>query len=323
MQESRLSHPVRMLVAAVTCAMLLGGRGSAQPALLTIRVASTPDDQITPVLYAQRTGRFRQAGLDVQIEKQSGGAAVAAGVAGGSYDIGKSSMIAIYSAHERGIPFTLVAPAGISEAKSPYGYLIVAKDSAIHSGRDLNGKTLAVAALSSVDQMCVQSWMDQHGGDSKTLKIIELSQSEDGAALTEHRIDAALTVHPQVDAALATGNVRILAEAYAAIGPRYFVSAWFAMSDWATKHADAVETFARVVRETAGYTNAHHAHTAPMLAEISGIQLPVVQQMTRGIAGTTLEASLVQPTIDAAAKYGILKRSFPARDLIFSVTSAR
>jgi NitT/TauT family transport system substrate-binding protein len=323
MQKSHLSRLVRVLVAGVTCAMLLGGRGSAQPALVTIRVASTPDDQITPVLYAQRTGRFRQAGLDVQIEKQSGGAAVAAGVAGGSYDIGKSSVIAIYSAHERGIPFTLVAPAGISEAKSPYGYLIVAKDSAIHSGRDLNGKTLAVAALSSVDQMCVQSWMDQHGGDSKTLKIIELSQSEDGAALAEHRIDAALTVHPQVDAALATGKVRILAEAYAAIGPRYFVSVWFAMSDWAAKHADVVETFARVVRETAGYTNAHHADTAPMLAEISGIQLPVVQQMTRGIAGTTLEASLVQPTIDAAAKYGILKRTFPARDLIFSVTSAR
>lgn len=314
---------LRSLGASFVCAALLGGSVTAQPALVTIRVASTPDDQITPVLYAQRTGRFRQAGLDVQIEKQSGGAAVAAGVAGGSYDIGKSSVIAIFSAHERGIPFTFVAPAGISEAKSPYGYLIVAKDSTIRTGRDLNGKTLAVAALSSVDQICIQSWMDQHGGDSKTVKIIELPQSEDGAALTEHRIDAALTVHPQVDAALATGNVRVLAEAYAAIGPRYFVSAWFAMSDWASKHADAVETFGRVVRETAAYTNAHHAETAPLLAEISGIQLPVLQAMTRGTAGTSLEPALFQPTIEAAAKYGVLKRAFPAREVLFSPGTAR
>ncbi len=308
---------IRYLGLLATCAGMLSTTAGADPALVTVRVASTPDDMVTPVLYALRTGRFKQAGLDVVLEKQSGGAAIAAGIAGGSYEIGKSSVMALFSAHERGLPFTVIAPGGISETTTPYGYLIVAKDSAIQNARDLNGKTLAVAALSSVDQVCVQAWMDQHGGDSKTLKLVELPQSEDGAALEGHRIDAALTIHPQVDAALASGKVRILGQAYTAIAPRYFVSTWFSTADWANKHASTVEKFARVVRETAAYTNAHHAETAPIVADFSGITLAVVQRMSRGVAGTQLDASLLQPPIEAAAKYGVLKHTFPAQEMIF------
>jgi len=291
------------------------------PGLVTVRVASTPDDQVTPVLYALRTGRFRAAGLDVQLEQSNGGAAIAAGVAGGSYDIGKSSLVALLNAHERGVPFTLIAPGGLSQSATPYGLLIVAKDSSIQSARDLNGKTLAVAALGAVDQIAAMSWIDKNGGDSKTLRFLEMPQTEDGAAIEQHRVDAANTIHPQVDAALATGKVRILANTYPSIAPQYFVSAWFTTNDWAGRHPDIVATFARVVRETAAYTNTHRAETAAMLSEFSGIPLVVVQNMPRAVAGTSLTPNLLQPLIDAAAKYNVLRRNFPAQEIIYSTRS--
>jgi NitT/TauT family transport system substrate-binding protein len=319
--RARLISLLRLVACASVC-LLAAGAASAQAGLVTVRVASTPDDALMPVLYAQRTGRFRAVGLDVQIEKANGGAAIAAGVAGGAYDIGKSALLSLFSAHERGLGFTLVAPGGISDAATPYGFLIVAKDAAIRSARDLNGKIASCSALQSLDEITLRQWVDQNGGDSSTMKFVEMPMTESGAALEAHRIDAALVIHPQVDAALAGGKVRILARAFTAIAPRYFVSAWFSDGEWATKHADVVARFARVVRESAAYANTHHAETAPLLADFSGIPLPVVQQMARATYGTVLDPALLQPVIDTAKRYGVLKRGFPAPEIVFSPPAA-
>src|SRR5580698_1163326 len=79
----------------------------------TVRVLIAPSDGVTAVVYAKHAGLFEKAGLDVTLDTQHNGAAVAAGVASGNYDIGNSSVTSILLAHERGLPFTLVAPAGI------------------------------------------------------------------------------------------------------------------------------------------------------------------------------------------------------------------
>jgi NitT/TauT family transport system substrate-binding protein len=301
-------------------ATLRGQAADAQPAALTtIRVATTPDDASMAVVFGQHLGHFRQAGLDVVISIQTSGAAIAAGIAGGSYDIGKSSLTSVLGAHLRNLPFTFVAPGGVSDPKVPYGHLIVANDGGITSAKDLNGKTIAVAALGSLDPVTISAWMDANGGDAKTIKFTELPQTESGVAVETHRIAAALIIHPQVDAVLAGGKVHILGEAYAGLAPLYLISGWFAMSDWVKANTVAVQKFVRILEETAKYANAHHAETAPVLADFSKIPLPVIQKMTRAVLGTTLNASLIQPVIDASVKYGVLKQSFAASEVIASL----
>jgi NitT/TauT family transport system substrate-binding protein len=286
------------------------------PAPLTIRVATTPDDVSMAVVYAQRTGRFRAAGLDVEISTQTSGAAIAAGIVGGAYDIGKSSLTSILSAHLRNVPFVFIAPGGISDRRQPYGHLIVANDSGITSAKDLNGKTLSVAALGSLDPVTISAWVDANGGDASTLKFVDLPQTEAGVAVETHRIAAALIVHPQVDAALADGKVHVLGDPYGALAPSYLISGWFTTTDWLKAHPDAAQKFVRIVEDTAAYANAHHADTAPVLADFSSIPLAVIQKTTRAVLGTTLTPALIQPVIDASAKYGVIARAFPAADVI-------
>jgi NitT/TauT family transport system substrate-binding protein len=285
---------------------------------LTIRVATTPDDASMAVVYAERTGRFRATGLDVEISQQSSGAAIAAGIIGGAYDVGKSSLTSVLSAHLRNIPFTFIAPGGVSDVRVPYGHLIVANDSGITSAKDLNGKTLSVAALGSLDPVTISAWIDANGGDAKTVKFVEIPQTESGAAVAAHRIAAALIIHPQVDEALAAGNVHVLGDPYGALAPLYLISGWFATSDWVRAHPDAAQKFARVVEDTASYANAHHADTAPVLADFSKIPLPVISKMTRAVLGTSLTPALIQPVIDASVKYGALARTFSAAEIITS-----
>ena len=282
----------------------------------TIRVATTPDDASMAVVYAQRTGRFRQAGLDVQISVQTSGAAIAAGIVGGAYDVGKSSLTSILSAHLRNVPFVFIAPGGLSDRRTAYGHLIVANDSGIASAKDLNGKILSVAALGSLDPVTISAWIDANGGDASTVKFIDLPQTEAGVAVETHRIAAALIVHPQVDLALADGKVHVLGDPYSALAPEYLISGWFTTTDWVKAHPDAAQTFARIVEATAAYANRHHADTAPVLAEFSGIAIETIRTMTLAVLGTTLTPALLQPVIDASVKYGQLARSFPAAEII-------
>jgi NitT/TauT family transport system substrate-binding protein len=321
MVSPTMMNLVRFTACILALALVSGAASPAlgQAALIPVKVASTPDDTFVAVFYAQRTGMFRQAGLDVQLEPSgTSGAAIAAGVASGAYDIGKSSLTSILAAHLRNIPFTLIAPGTLYDPKTPYGLLIVAKDSPIKSAKDLNGQTVAVAALNSLDQAAILAWMDQNGGDGKTLKFIELPQSEDGPALAQHRIAASLTIRPQLDQALASGQARALAPAFSAISRNYLVSAWFTTTEYAGKHPDVIAKFRRIVEQSAAYGNRHHDVTAPLLSEVSKIPLSVITSMERGVLGTQLTPALVQPVIDVSAKYKTLSRAFPASEVIWS-----
>src|ERR1019366_4828288 len=84
-----------------------------RPANTTVRVCLPPTGGVTSVVYAAKSGLFERAGLDVTIEVQNSGAAAAAAVASGAYDIGQSSITSLLLAHEKGLPFTLVAPSGL------------------------------------------------------------------------------------------------------------------------------------------------------------------------------------------------------------------
>jgi ABC-type nitrate/sulfonate/bicarbonate transport system substrate-binding protein len=83
-----------------------------------------------------------------------------------------------------------------------------------------------------------------------------------------------------------------------------------------------VDKFARILETAAAYTNSHHAETAPMIADITGIALTTIEHMVRTNCATSLNPNEIQPVIDAAAKYGAIPQPFPARELLYSPSNA-
>jgi NitT/TauT family transport system substrate-binding protein len=305
-------------IAAGTASSFFGGPNAvAQPAstVIQLRLGATSSDDSVSVVYAQKAGLFGKAGLDVQIDRQNSGAAVAAAVASGAYAFGKSSLPSLIEAHERGVPFVLVAPGALYDPRAPYAAVLVGKDSPIRTGRDANGLTFSVAALSDLGHVALQAWVDKDGGDSKSLHFVEIPFSAVAVAVEQGRIAGGELSEPTMASALATGKFRILNTGIS-IAPSYYITAWFTTSEYSAKHPDVVRSFARVVAASAAYTNAHHAETAQIMADYTSVPLPVIMQMTRAVEGTRLIETQIQPLIDASLKYGTIKRSFPARDLI-------
>lgn len=292
--------------------------GAAQaPAPIPLRVTALPVDGAVSGLYAIRAGLFAKAGLDIRYEKAAFGGAFIGAVASGAYDIGVANIKSILDAYDRGVPFVLIAPAAIYDDRIHDAGIVVSAGSPIRTGKDFNGKVVAASTLNDIGVVAADAWIDQHGGDWRTVRYVEIPMTALGAALEANRVDAGEAVNPALAAILATGKARVAAT-YGSIAPMFLLSAWFTTAEWAKNHPDVVRTFARVIAQSAAYTNTHHAETAPLIAELSGLPLDTIAHMTRATQGTSLDPALVQPLIDAAAKYQAIKRSFPAQQLIFS-----
>jgi NitT/TauT family transport system substrate-binding protein len=201
------------------------------------------------------------------------------------------------------------------DPKVPFAQLLAAKDTTFKVGAEMNGKTIGVPALNDLNTLVTSAWVDKLGGDSKTLKFVEIPNSVATAALVSHRIDACVEQDPQTADAIAGGQVRVLEPAYSSISNHFMFGAYFANTDWAKQHMDAAKAFARVTYQAAAFTNTHHAETATMMADITKIPLAVFQKMDRVQSATSGDAELMQPLIDAAAKYHQIPRAFPAAEL--------
>lgn len=302
----------------VLCLAAIAALSARARAADAIQVIGTPSEDMTDMYYAVKTGMFARNGLDVTLVPATSGSAATIAVVSGSYQIAKSSMLALFSAHLRGIPLVLIAPELLTETQSPRSLLQIAPDSTFKTGADLNGKTIGVPALGDATTLATRAWVDKTGGDWHSLKFVEIPNTALEAAIVQHRVDAATLQTPQLDVSLEAGATKTLANANAAIAPKFILGGYFALSDWATRHAADVRTFASTLAAATTYVNAHRAETAPLVAEFTKTPLENVSKMHRTTNPTTLDAALIQPLIDAAAKYGIISQAFPAREIFWS-----
>jgi hypothetical protein len=69
---------------------------------------------------------------------------------------------------------------------------------------------------------------------------------------------------------------------------------------------------------TAKWANGHQADSAPILAKVAQLDLAVAQRMARCQYAENLDPKLMQPSIDAAAKFGAMDKPIPATDIMLN-----
>lgn len=293
--------------------------------LETIRVAAIPGDISAQVWYAQDLGYFKQVGLNVEVTPITNGGAISAAVASRSIDVGYSNLITVAVAHERGIPFEILAPANLHIASAPTSALLsVQTASPIRNAKDLEGKTVAVSGLNNIIHFAARAWIDSHEGDSAKVHFVELPLTEMAPALRAARVDAAgLDALGDPNLGKPGDSLRLLASAMNAVSPNFLPSIWFTTKDWITAHPDETKKFIAVMHKTAVWANAHHHESAQILAKHTRLTVEQLDGVTRVTYGTVLNAGLIQPNIDVAAKYGALQKTFSGEELISKLAGGK
>jgi len=278
--------------------------------LISLNVATTPNDSGAEVFYAIDMGFFRKAGLDVTLSVFANGAAIGAGITAGSLDFAQASIPSIASGHERGLPFVIVAPASMWSSRQVTTALVVAKTSPYREPKDLDGKTIAVNG--ALTQVGVSAWLDKNHVDSAAVKFIDMAYGSMAPALVAKRVDAAILTEPGLDDALLS-DARSIAAPYDAIAHDFLISAWFATTDYVKKNPDNVRRFSGAILEAARWANRNHEKSAAILEKYT--KVPTAPKLLRVVYGERSIPALAQPLIDASARYKQLRAPFPAADI--------
>jgi NitT/TauT family transport system substrate-binding protein len=298
---------------------IAGGAAFARPALgqslTTIRFGTAPVESYALAVYANARGYFKAAGLDVQIATMNGGGAVMAAIAGGALDLACANVGAQANAHVRGLPFSMICPGGMYSSAAPTTVLAVAKNSPIKTAKDLAGKTVGLSTLRDLQQASVMKWTDANGGDSSTLRFLEIPVPEMGPAIVAGRIDAATILEPSYT--YAKPDIRVLGKCYDAIATRLTICTHFGSNDWLAKNPGPARAFIHAMRLAADWTNRHPSESAAILADLTKIPVSVVDQMNRVTFGEVLDVATIQPVIDATAEYKFLPKTFPVAEIFW------
>jgi NitT/TauT family transport system substrate-binding protein len=301
--------------AALNGMLSTGGRAVADD-LKVVRALSVPADAAKQILYAQHANLFRKRGLQVDLAPMGSGAAIFAAIVGGSADFGSGSLFPVFTAYGHGIPLRIVAPISIYDSDHCDTWLLVAKDSPIRTPRDLNGKIMGADAPNDIYVSAMRVWLDQHGGDGKSLRPVELKATEQLAALNAGRIDLVVLKPPYLTVAMESGNVRVLGKPLDVIAPRFIVSCWVATTDYIAKNSDTVNAFVAGLTEAASYVNTHQAETVDLVAAFSAQDPVQLAHGVRSVIATTISVSDVQRSLGFAAEYGIIDQRYDAKAML-------
>jgi len=163
--------------------------------------------------------------------------------------------------------------------------------------------------------------IDAQGGDSSTVKWVEIPTSALNATVEQGRVDAGLTTEPYMTKDMASGKFRILVDMLNGYPHPILESAYFARRDFVDKNRDAVTRFAAVLQQAAAYADNHVAETLPLLVSFTSMDAEMAQKMHHTYTALSFDPQQIQPVIDAAAKYQIIPKGFAARDMISSGSS--
>jgi NitT/TauT family transport system substrate-binding protein len=303
-------------IAALASAAALPRRGAAAAAP-AVRVAFDPIDAACNLFTAQAQGFFTRAGLAVDLQQMVNGSAGAAAVLSGALEVTNINVASLLSAYAQKIPFAVIALGEIYTSTSPTLQMLVTKDSPLQTARDLNGKTIAVNAVHGLASVASRVWADKNGGDSTTLHFAEMPFSVMATALSQRRVDAIFVAEPGLSIAKRSGDARVFASANDAIAPVFQVGVCVATRDWVAKNLDLARRFNQAMHEGSVFANRNHDRTAEIDSPIMHMPVEEIRAMTRATFPENQRATaLIQPVIDAAARYGVVPPSTRADEMI-------
>jgi ABC-type nitrate/sulfonate/bicarbonate transport system substrate-binding protein len=148
--------------------------------------------------FAQDTGIFKRAGLDVEITSLTKGQAAIEAIATGNGQIGIANTLTLAQAREHGLPVAWISPAAVAVSTNPSNAFVVWPSSPIKTAKDLTGKTVGTISLSGLLRLVLNAWIDRNGGDSSAVKFVELVPAQVAPALERGTVDAATLTDPML-----------------------------------------------------------------------------------------------------------------------------
>lgn len=288
-------------------------------AQVPVRVSYIPILDVAPLFVGIEKGFFKAQGLDVTAMPSSGGAAGVPGLMGGAYDVIFGNVVSTYLAQGQGFNLKIIG-AGTklsSDAQITTG-LVARKGEQLRSGKDLEGKTVAVNTRNGVIWLFARAWIAKTGGDPAKVRFREVGFPQMTDALRSKQVDAAFTVDPFFSAAIAGDEFEMIGQPYPEVQPGVEVGQWIMTEDFYNKNPELVRKYTTAFRQAVAWYNANRdtPELRNIIAGFTKLKPEVLEKMAFQELPEYIDPAAQQATADLMLESGMLKARLDVKPII-------
>jgi NitT/TauT family transport system substrate-binding protein len=282
-----------------------------------IRLGFVANPFSLPVALAFERGYFRDAGVDVQVERFTNGSAASTALAEGSIEVGVSGHVQTLMA-SRTTPQVFIAPLGFEESPDHLPIALLGTGG-VHEPADLENKRVAVSALGAISELQVRILMREAGAAYDRVELVAMPFKEMGEALRGGRVGAASVPEPFASALVATGNAHVIDRGSLSVGlhpgERAMIAGLATTARWLEDQPDGTGQIVEAIGRAVDELNAEPA-LAPsmMVAQVKERLDPALVQPP--LFDRRLAVPDLQRVFDLALDHGLLDHAADASSLI-------
>lgn len=245
---------VAAILALSGCTDSAAPSGSATPtedggAIRDIRVAALPIAETGALWAAIDEGIFEKHGLNVEVVPAQGGANAIPALLSGDIQFAIGQPFGPIRADLQDLGVAIIGNYANSLAEgTDVNAVVVPAGSAITRPADLSGKTVSVNTIGAAGDLTIRKAVDDDGGDSSTIKFVEVAFPDVPAQLDAGTMDAAWAPDPFRAIVEGKGGTSIVAP-YQATIPGLTVLTSITTQDLIDSDAELVADYAAAMEE--------------------------------------------------------------------------
>lgn len=315
----------RQFTRAAAASAVLGGLAPAAAlaqAPMKIRASVVPIIDTGALHAAIQQGFFAAEGLEVDITPISGGAAGLPALAAGQVQIAFSNIVSTVLGASQGLGFKIIAPAASAPDVPPEGTAIVAaKGKGLKTGKDLEGKRVAVNNRANVIWLYSRAWVEATGGNPDKVTYLEVPFPQMTDAIKSGQIDAGLLVDPFMSAGIQAGTLELVGWPFHTVQKGMSISHYATTDKFLQSNPKAVSAFVRGLDKGIDWMNANAGSPEWLKIIASFTKLPEERLKTLNVAPfkKAVEPESVEASIALMRKHGMLSKPIAAKDVLAAV----
>jgi NitT/TauT family transport system substrate-binding protein len=299
-----------------------GGSSGGAPTKITVGYVPYADD--AALFLAKQRGIFARHGLDVTLTPAANPIAIVSSMVSGQQQFGFITTPVLINVNQKGAPLKCVSTVDGQQPTDPAKdgtMLVAAKGSGIKSVADLAGKKVATVQLSSLNSLDVEVLAKRAGISPGRFQLVQIPFPQMPAALSQHRVQAAVIVSPFVNQAIADGAT-VLSHPNQVLFPGGTVTCLGALGSYISQHASTAAAFRTAMNEATAYAKAHQSAAKATLSKYLSLSPQVAQKQ---LLSTNWNPALDPASIGRIEAYmrqfGLIHKTIPASSMIWSPAS--
>jgi len=235
-----------LVCAVVTLAATFGAMSHSGAQETKLRVSTIPIFDNAAFEVAVRKNFFKDEGLLVDTTPTPGGSTGIPALVAGQLQFASSNIVTILIAAAQGLnPVMVAAGDTTSDAPPDLAGLVAKKGATFKTGKDLEGKTIAVNARNNILWLYAREWIEKTKGDPSKVTIVEVPFPQMTDAVQNGRVDAAMLVEPFLSAGIKGGTLDLVDWPYSVVQKRIPVAQFVTTKAYADANPEIVAKFTK------------------------------------------------------------------------------